>query len=93
MTRRRWLLATFSGLVLLLTVLAGCSNQTVRDLEGIPVQDPEKSEIYVNVDRFPNIVVMCIHGVGFATTTRDNSPAAVQHIPSWDAANDGWCGK
>jgi hypothetical protein len=79
---------------LLLTVqLTGCSNQTVRDLEGVPVQDPEKVELFVNVDQFPNIVAICVHGAGFAATTRDASQAALQRVPEWDASADGWCGK
>jgi hypothetical protein len=78
------------GVAALMT-LAGCSNQTVRDLEGIPAQDPEKVELFVNVDLFPNVVAMCVHGAGFAATTRDASAAALQRVPEWDASNDGWC--
>lgn len=74
-------------------LLAGCSNQTVRDLEGVPAQDPEKVELFVNVDLFPNVVALCIHGAGFAATTRDASAAALQRVPEWDASADGWCGK
>jgi hypothetical protein len=71
--------------------LAGCSNQTIRDLEGVPVTDPDKVRLVVNTDMFPNVVAMCIEGAGFAATTRDNSAAALQHIPQWDANNGGWC--
>ena len=70
-------------------LLAGCSNQTVRDLEDVPVRDPDKVEIIVNVDGFPNITRLCIDGVAFATTTRDASAAAAFRVPEWDTA---WCG-
>lgn len=68
--------------------LAGCSNQVVRDLEGVPVKDPDKAELYVNVDEFPNINRVCIDGVAFATTTRD-AQAAIFRVPEWDAS---FCG-
>jgi hypothetical protein len=86
---RRAAIAAVAGALL----LTGCSNQTVRDLEGVPVQDPEKVELFVNVDLFPNVVALCIHGAGFAATTRDDSAAALQRVPEWDASADGWCGK
>lgn len=78
-------------LALAALMLAGCSNQTVRDLEGVPVTDPDKSRLVVNVDEFPNVIALCIEGAGFAATTRDASAAALQHIPEWDASNGGWC--
>jgi len=81
-----------SASVLLLSVVA-CSNQTVRDLEGVPVQDPDKIELIVNVDQYPNATVLCIHGEGFITTTRDSSQAALQHVPAWSAKTEGWCGE
>jgi hypothetical protein len=89
---RRTIIAATAAAAAALT-LAGCSNQTVRDLEGVPVTDPDKIRLVTNVDLFPNIVAICVEGAGFAATTRDNSPAALQHIPAWDAANDGWCSK
>lgn len=75
--------------VTLLTATA-CSNQAIRDLEGVPIQDPEKVEIIVNVDRFPNITAMCIHGAGFATTTREAAGAIIR-VEEWDSSLHGWC--
>jgi len=49
-----------------------CQPTEERDLEGVHLQDPQKTEIYANVNGHPNIVVMCIHGIAFATTTREN---------------------
>jgi hypothetical protein len=75
-----------AGLIALF--LAGC-NQTVRDLEDVPIQDPQKIELYSNVDQYANIVAICINGEGFVSTTRDYE--AIEHIPQWSAVNDGWC--
>lgn len=69
----------------LLSVIAltGCTAQnSVRDLEGVPVRDPQAT-IFNNVDGYPNIVRICIAGVGFATTTRDY--LNVYRIPEWDS--------
>jgi hypothetical protein len=84
-------LAAAAGIAVLMLATAGCSNQTVRDLEGVPISDPEKIDLTVNVDEYPNVVAMCIHGAGFAATTRDSSQAALQRVPEWDASKDGWC--
>lgn len=67
-------------------VLAGCANQTTRDLEKVPVQEPDKAEIYVNVDEYANITRQCIDGLAFIFTTRDYN--AVFRVPEWDKT---WC--
>ena len=78
--------------VLLATVLvivaAGCSTgpQQLRDLEKVPAQDPQKAELYNNLDQYPNIVLLCTHGVAFATTTRDYLP--IMRVPELDKS---WC--
>lgn len=90
--KRSWKVAAAgASLVAGALLLSGCSNQTVRDLEGVPVTDPDKVRLVTSVDLFPNVIAMCIEGAGFAATTRDNSAAALQHIDEWDAANGGWC--
>lgn len=66
-------------------MLGGCSNQTIRDLEGVPIQNMDKAEIYANVDEFANVVRGCIDGVAFAFTTRDYQ--AITRVPEWDS----WC--
>jgi uncharacterized lipoprotein len=77
MIRRLVLAAT------LILVLAGCgSSQQLRDLEKIPAQDPDKVELYNNVNDHPNLVMVCIHGVAFVTTTRDYM--AVTRVPELD---------
>lgn len=77
--------AALSGSAIL---LAGCSNQTVRDLEGVPISEPDKAEVVVNIDQFPNINRICIDGVAFATTTRE-AAGAIMRVPEWDGP---WCG-
>jgi len=63
---------------------AGCGANT-RDLEGVPLRNPQKAEIYANIDGHPNLARQCIDGVAFLTTTRDYS--SVLRVPEWD----GWC--
>lgn len=54
-----------------IVLATGCANQTVRDLEGVPVEDPDSARIIVNVDQYPNLVITCVDGVAFVTTTRE----------------------
>jgi hypothetical protein len=61
----------------------GCSNQ-LNDLAGVSQAKPDYILTYLNVSDFPNVTLMCIRGVGFATTTRDNN-AAIQRVPEWDS--------
>ena len=92
--RRSWGIAAAGMMLvivaLLMFALSGCSNQTVRDLEGVPINDPDKVELIVNVDQFPNLTAMCVNGAGFATTTRD-AAGAIMRVEEWDASNGGWC--
>lgn len=90
MTRRRVVLGVLSAAALTLTVAAGCSNQTIRDLEGVNVTDPDKARLVTNIDLFPNINAICINGAGFATTTRDQAGAVIR-VEEWDASKGGWC--
>ena len=90
MKKNRIALGIASGVVLLFTMGAGCSiqPQQVRDLENVPVQEPEKTELYASVDKFPNVVAMCIHGVGFVSITRDYD--SLQESPG---LTEKWCAK
>jgi hypothetical protein len=85
--KRSWgIAAAGAALVAGALLFSGCANQTVRDLEGVPVQEPEKIELYLAPDQFPNIIAMCVHGAGFATTTRQAN-GVVTRVEAWDA----WC--
>jgi hypothetical protein len=65
----------------LILALAGCGSSR-RDLNGVPNRDPDKAEMYSNVDGYPNIVRVCIGGVAFATTTRQMGE--ITRVPEWD---------
>ena len=66
-----------------LLLFAGCSRPELRDLEGVALTEPDKVRMVTNVE----IVALCINGVGFVTTTRDNN-AAFQESPGLTKI---WC--
>lgn len=72
----------------LIAVLSACGSPWTQrhDLEGVQQKDPDKAELYTNVDEHPNVVRICIDGVAFATTTR-NYGDAIMRVPEWDT----WC--
>lgn len=61
---------------------AGCSNQ-LNDQGGVPQHSADYEMTYLNVSSFPNITLVCIKGIGFATTTRDYT--SVMRVPEWDS--------
>jgi hypothetical protein len=86
--RIAYIAAAIAALVLVMG--ASCDDlqqQQTRDLEGVPVQEPDKIEMYVNIDGHPNIVAQCINGVGFVTTTRDGQ-SSLQESPG---LTEKWC--
>ena len=70
------------GLAALLLTLTACGHDNRRDVKGVAGQRPY-IELWNNMDGHPNIGLVCIHGAGFATTTRPDF-AALQYIPAWD---------
>lgn len=73
--------------VLAVVVLSGCgTGQQWRDLEGQTQTEPDKVRLVTNIDTYPNIVALCIEGVGFVTTTRDDRP--LQESPG---LTEKWC--
>lgn len=62
------------------------SSQQLRDLENVPATEPEKVRLVVNVNDYPNVVLMCIEGVGYITTTRADRP--IQESPG---LTEKWC--
>jgi hypothetical protein len=72
-------------------LVSGCGSNNFRDVEGVKSRDPDKIEIYNNVDKHPNIAMVCIHGVAFATTTRDYN--AIMRVPEWDKQCPGAAAK
>ena len=89
--RRAAIVAVASALL-----LAGCgsdgglpgSAQQLRDLKNVPITEPDKARLVVNVDTYPNLVILCVEGVGFVTTTRNDRP--LQESPG---LTEKWCAK
>ena len=48
----------------------GCQNQ-YNDQNGVRQVSPDFIQTYLNVDGYANVTMLCIDGVGFATTSRD----------------------
>ena len=68
-------------------ILVACGafgNPTTNDLKNSPDVYPEYSSTILNVDRYPNISIICYQGAGFATTTRPDQGSLVL-VPEWDA--------
>lgn len=62
---------------------AACTpGNNFRDVEGVKSVDADKYTVYNNVDKHPNIMVLCIKGVAFVTTTRDYN--AIMLVPALD---------
>lgn len=70
-----------------LLTLGACGQapweDSLKDLEGVTVKDPDKATLYNNVDTYPNMVVLCIDGVAFVTTTRPDMGSWAP-VPSLD---------
>ena len=75
------------GLVATAAVVAlsvgACQRDNFRDLEGVRSQEPDKVEVFSNIDQHPNIAKVCIDGVAFATTTREGN-SAIMRVEDWD---------
>jgi hypothetical protein len=69
------------AVIFAVALAAGCTNQ-LNDLGGIPQTKPDYTLTYLNVANFPNVTMLCIRGVGFATITRDYN--SLTRIPEWD---------
>lgn len=58
------------------------SSNNFRDVRGVASHDADKYYVFNNVDKNPNITVVCIRGVAFVTTTRDYN--AIMRTPDLD---------
>lgn len=71
--------------------VAGCSDQ-LGDRGGREGADPDKIsdvdyiEVFRNADEFPNVALVCVRGIAFATTASregESSPSLIR-VPEWD---------
>lgn len=62
---------------------AGCGADNFKDVKNVGNAVPDYIRNYENMDGHPNVGMLCIHGAGFATTTRSYS--AILRVPEWDA--------
>lgn len=69
-------------------LLTGCVAENQRDLEGVNGKEPDKIEIYRNIDQHPNLVRICIDKVALLTTSRENGQNLIR-VPEWDVS---FCG-
>jgi hypothetical protein len=76
----------FVGAAAMLVMVVACGSGTPQndDLQNVPPSYPNYAALYINVDGYPNVVELCINGIGVMTTQRSGL-AAAQHIPEWDA--------
>lgn len=66
--------------------VSGCdNNDQSTDLKHVNFQEPDWIQAVQNVDKHPNIVQLCFNGLGYNTTTRDSSAAAMIRVPEMDA--------
>lgn len=78
-------LVTAAGALGVLAAMTACAGAEERDLENVKGRDPKKVELYINVEKHPNLVRLCIDGVGFVTSSREED--AILRVPEFDA----WC--
>lgn len=83
MTNRKRVAFGIVGVLMVAGTTTACGSNNMRDLNNINSLNPDYAEIYNNTDQHPNIGLICVRGVGFATTTRDYN--AIQRVPEWDS--------
>ena len=75
---------TAAAALLAVLGLGACGHDNFKDVKGVKNFKPDRIENVENMDGHPNIGFLCYRGVAFATTTRQNTSAAIQRIPEWD---------
>lgn len=80
---RRTILA-LAGAGAVIGAVGGCQvgANNWSDVKGVVYHQPDAIEGFDNVDGAPNVTVLCIHGAGFASTSRDYT--SLQRVPEWD---------
>lgn len=67
-----------------------------RDLEGVPVTEPSKIAVMVNIDKHPNVSMFCLGpdgepGVAFYTVSQDQIAPYQQERLTRFPQMDDWC--
>jgi len=82
MTNGKRIALGIAAVVMVAGTATACGSNNKRDLNNINSLNPDYAEIYNNTDSHPNIGLICVRGVGFATTTRDYN--SLTRVPEWD---------
>lgn len=58
--------------LVLMILLAACGGGSVfnpldNDLKGVKGEEPDTVRVFYNADKFPNLNIVCVDGVGFST--------------------------
>jgi hypothetical protein len=79
--------AATAGVIMTLATVSACGAGTPQsdDLQNVSPSYPDYARLVINVDGYPNIVMLCVHGQGFMTTQRVNSPSAAEPVDSWNS--------
>ncbi|MEV5413118.1 hypothetical protein AB0K60_30310 [Thermopolyspora sp. NPDC052614] len=89
--------AGWTGALLAVLLLTGCSSDQLADRGGQEDAPPDKIsdvdyiEVFRNADNFPNVARICIEGLAFASTSSGRrgedavAAPALLRIPEWDA--------
>jgi hypothetical protein len=77
-------------------LLAGCSSPQLDDSGDTAenVSDVTNTEVYRNIDKYPNVERFCVDGLAFAatsSTTKDGTAKApvLLRMPEWDLSHCG----
>src|ERR1700743_42968 len=52
-------------------IVTGCASPQFDDLKNVNPVLPDYATVIMNVDGFPNISLVCYHGIAMVTTTRN----------------------
>jgi len=66
-----------------LIAACGAGSPQLDDLKNTPPVYPNYAVTVISPDNFPNYVMSCYRGVGFALTSRD-AAGAITRVPEWD---------
>lgn len=64
--------------------LSACGHDNFKDVKNVHNVHPDYIVNVENMDRHPNIGMLCIHGAGVLTSTRGGA-GAIHMVPEWDA--------